>query len=551
MVNVDDLVISLTIKETGKLGQLKKQLDAIVGKRGQKAPSFNLDPSIKADLNYIKRRIIFLMPTSIPGKMRPKAMAETARIAESIIAGKDIRAYAEKITPINQEVLKRTMAEFKVKTRPELVDVLEDKIRDWSLRLESIMSGTWVNDSAQAFLVSIDDMIKRIEVPEGWGKTLMRNIDNSIGERNKEVADILRKIGFEIKAEQGIARIKQEKESKISAGEYGIWREKSLEDFTRAFQITSEENIKLFNELSATIPSQKEGTVKLMDIFAKKLGIPITDLWNLTEKQVKSTEELRVLSGLLLASSGYKFGGERAKGVPLGIQEHMFESLRRLMTAIDPELAKDYAKEELQRIEEKFLEDFEKNIGTTKSDLFERSRIDFLIGNIKKTMSLVKDFFGPEAAEQWKDIDSVFAEQKKIASESNRGQIRDYMGLVGEERLILLAGQIMESFTKMFPKVLSKRMDIALKAEEVGLTTRLTEAQKLEIKAGSDLVMVGEKIDAHLDAFIKEYEIKGMDVMPEFKKIYNELMKVKSMLGASLVKVTPPVEEPKKEPDVI
>ena len=545
MVTVDDLVISLTIKETSKLGRLQKQLDSIVGKKGEKAPTFGLDASVKADLSAIKRRIIFLMPTTIPGKNKPYAMAETARIASSILE-KDIRDYAEKITPKNPDVLKRTMAEFGVKTRPELVDALEDKIKDWQLRLEEVMSKTWTNDQAQKFLVNIDDLISRAEVPEGWSKVLMTNIDNAIGERNKEVAEILRKVGLDIKAEQYVATIKAEKLAQIGSSEEGIWRDKSQDEFLRAFNITSKEGIDLFKREFALIPSRKEGTQILMENFATDLKMSITDLWNITEKQVNDNEKIRVLSALLLNSIGYIKGGQRPAGIPLGTQKHIFESLKKMMTSIDPGLG--YTKEESIPILEGLAKEFEHKVGKTMSDMFEHYRVDFLIG-IKEDIGIIKDLFGEKIATQLKDVGTLWIEQKKLLTESNRGQFRNYIQLVGVKRLIGLASLTLDSFTSMFPNVLTKNMNLALKSEEIGLIPRLTEAQKIGIREEAESIFVEEKLLAGIGKLIEDHEAGQVDIKPEFKDLYNALVEgfqgMKALFEAYKKKnvADPPTEE--------
>ena len=519
MVTVDDLVISLTIKETSKLGRLQKQLDSIVGKKGEKAPTFGLDASVKADLSAIKRRIIFLMPSTIPGKAKPYAMAETARIASSILE-KDIRAYAKKIMPKDQNVLQRTMAEFGVETKDELVDVLEDKIKDWQLRLEEVMSRTWVNDQAQKFLVSIDDLIHRAEVPEGWSKVLMTNIDNAVGERNKEIADILKKLGLTVKPEQWIARIKPEFVKKMYPAEAPLqpgettprpFFKQNLEELMKAFKIEGKENKSNMGNLVKTYYDMKINTQELLEKLSDEFNINLQDLWNVTDKEVAKSEELRMVAALLTIVAQQASQAGLETGVPLGFQKIMWESLKKLRVG------------DTSKYSERMMEGVYKRFGKTFSDAFEKYRIDFLITDIQENIEIIKDLFGEKIATQLSDVQSLWVEQKKILSETNKGQFRIYNELVGSKRLIGLATHVMESFTSLFPKILTKTMNIATKGEEVGLKGQLTEAQKLEIKEEAESIFVEEKLLAGIGKLFEDQDSRQVDVKPEFKELYKAL----------------------------
>ena len=69
MVSVDDLVISLRIDETSNLGNLQKQLTALVGKKGEKAVAIGLDPGFKRDMDIIKSKMMLLTHIA-PGARR-------------------------------------------------------------------------------------------------------------------------------------------------------------------------------------------------------------------------------------------------------------------------------------------------------------------------------------------------------------------------------------------------------------------------------------------------------------------------------------------------
>jgi len=412
------------------------------------------------------------------------------------------------------------MAEFGVKTKDELIDVLEDKIKDWQLRLETIISRDWVNDQAQSFLVSIDDLIKRAEVPEGWAKVLMTNIENSIGERNKEIAEILKKLGLSVKPEQWVARIKPEKlkglyptEPELAEGETKVrpFFKQNLEQLMKAFKIEGEANKSLMGNLVKNFYDMKLNTVELLEKLSEEFNINLEELWNVQDKEVAKKEQLRMVAGLLAVVMQQAAQEGRETGIPLGFQKTIWEALKKLKWG------------DTSRFPESMMKSVLDQFGKSFTDAFEKVRIDFMLTNIKEDIAIIKNLFGDKIAEQLKNIDSAFIEQKKILSETNRGQFRIYSELVGANRLIGLASVILDSFTTMFPDILTKRMDIASKTVELGLVPRLTDAQKLEAKEEAESIFSEEKLLANIGRLLDEQEAGQVDVKPQYRELYNAI----------------------------
>jgi len=519
---VDDLVISLRIKETGKLGQLKKQLDTLVGKTGRGVGAGMM--FMKRDLNilredtgFIKRRILFLMPTEIPGKARPYAMAETARIA-SVTLEKNIRAYAEKLIPQRQDVLEATMAEFGVETREDLIDALEDKIKDWQLRLEDVMKRDWVSESAQKFIGRIDDLIKRKTFTVGKAKELMRDIDESIGERNKEIAELLKKLGLTVKPEQWIARLRPEKFAKVFPSNEGL--REDWEEMGKLFDITSKENLNTLMRMWDTIDKLEGGTPEALEVLSKKFGVDLKELWNLTKEEVRKSEDLRTVALLTFRAMGAE-RGKKAIGFPLGFRQMIFDVLKEMRTRVPLGGSEELRK----RQEEKLIARFEKEYGKSMKYLFEKYRIDFLITDVQETLDKIEKIFGKDIADKLQKVDSIFIEQKNILSETNRGQIRVYEALTGNKRLMVLATEIMSSFTSMFPEIMSKRMDIALERQKAGLIKELTEEKKEEIREEAEERLGSERLEAEILKLCEQYpdiEVVGNAILTLIRLIVKE-----------------------------
>lgn len=543
MVTVDDLTISLTIKETSKLGKLQKQLNTLVGTKGEKEVTVSLDQSVVNDISYIKKRVMFIAPTQIPGKAQPFAMSETARILSTQL-GENIRAYAEKLVPKRQDVLKATMKEFGVENRDELIDALEDRIRDWQLRLEDIQRRNWVSDGAQKFLVRIDDLVKRVKLPVGWAKDLMTNIDKSIGERNKEVAELLQKLGFNVKPEQWVARIKKEKLTVMFGSEGRDFIKQNMSKIQKAFNINTKELQNRINLLTIQAEKWEGGTVGALEKLAKEFKIPLEDLWNITDKEVAKSEELRAISALLTIITNIARKRGEPTAIPLGMQKSQIIAMKEIHFGDISKLSEELQKQVRKQIEEKF--------GTKIKDIFEKYRIDFLITNIQNSLEKIEVIFGKEIAESLKNFDSAFIEQKQILSETNKGQFRIYEALVGNKRLIGLATQVLTSFTNLFPEILTKRMDLATQTLNAEIREKLTDLEKEKLQEEAEEFISEENIVSRFEEMFKDFggvvdpKIILETLLKELKVATNERLQIINILKAKRL-LTKKESEPPQE----
>lgn len=132
MVTVDDLVISLTIKETGKLGKLQKQLNAIVGKTGKLGIArFSASLMyIKRDLNAIRSRLKWLRPTELPTEKDPKGIR--------MVAGTILQDLKDKGEKIVRKLLKTPNTETYYKEFDVTIGNEEELIQKMLLYLDNI-----------------------------------------------------------------------------------------------------------------------------------------------------------------------------------------------------------------------------------------------------------------------------------------------------------------------------------------------------------------------------------------------------------------------------
>jgi len=300
MPTVDDLVISLTIKETGSLGKLKKEVEALTGKRmgfGKTIPNLMYLKrdliGLKDDTNWIKKRIIFLMPTVIPRS--GEKLKETARIAHSLI-DTTRESLIDKMATTKE--LKSIMEANDIKTEEELRVFLGEKLNEYQYRLEDIMKGIWTGDKAQKFVVRLNNLISAQALKSGKAKMLLDDIENSIAEMNREIAMLLTEKGLPTVPEFTAWYPEKEKFIKKysplarlwSSGEFGYtWNE--VENMLGLTSEKSKQTIKDMNELFFT----SKNTIDFLKSASKKFGVTLSEA-TFDLKKIESDEILKAIA---------------------------------------------------------------------------------------------------------------------------------------------------------------------------------------------------------------------------------------------------------------
>jgi len=497
MPTVDDLVISLTIKETSKLGSLAKQLEAIVGKRGEKAPKFGFDKTIKTDLNLIKQRLTYLMPTEIPGSERPKAMAITAKIEFDLI-DKYIKKYVEKLTPIDEKDVKNFAKGLGI-PEEDLGKFLESKLRDWQYRLEEIMSETWTTPSAQRFLVRIDDLISRKEMVEGGRKTIFTSIENSISEFNAEVAQLLKKLGIFAIPEFSVFKMTEDVLSTI-ADDLGTLR-LNMDELEKIAGITgSAEAEGAYKQIKniANIISLKD-PLKYIEQAFKTLGISKKDVQEkmFTEAGVMADPRLRAMIPSIIQVAVRR--GE-APGIPRGFAQAIKTVVNKAVGG--------------PGIQEQF---------------YQYVRPDLLI--ISDELKILTDLVGPDIAKQITEGFFEFSEFKKILTQENADQFIKYKTYVGD-RLFGLSSSIQESFKRFAPDILTAQINIMQELAKAGAIYKLTESQKEELIKEAQKGIGAESIKKFLTDLFQGLPIETFS-KEEREKVYEYLHEIAGNLGVN------------------
>jgi len=192
MPTVDDLTISLTIKNNSNLDKLRKNLDAIlkttgtgIGGAGKGGRDLSDQmKKIKSAISRMDEQMNFLLPTISPPAGSKLAQQEYARrVSSNIEAFKENIAEflsPEKIDSLRNLAKDLNITELTTENMQEGIEKLLDK---YNMITQSIAKGELImtGEKAKKFLESIDDVIKKI-MSKGSNLTKLRKIEKNIPE---------------------------------------------------------------------------------------------------------------------------------------------------------------------------------------------------------------------------------------------------------------------------------------------------------------------------------------------------------------------------------
>jgi hypothetical protein len=452
MPTVDDLTISLTIKETSKLGQLQKQLEALVGKKGEKAPIIGLDPTMKADLTYIKRELALIAPATIPGKGNIERMAHSARKLINWIDKQDIKSLASRIIPQDQSKREEMARELGV-TIDDLEDTLSKRVETYIKALQMVggkltTAGRWSQDLLDAWM-----KMQRIgpEMPETERKMIFNSFQKAIKENNELMLEFFKKKGIKAfheapkfrKFSESFRRKVYESKKTLARTPEGepMIREEIYSSYLLPLKETREE-AKEYAMKMRGIVSDSEDTVDVFNKVAKNFKLTseqAMEMFMATEKEIKTKPFLQAI-----ASTLFKVAWEKKGGVPLEYAKYF----KNIMTALWGKMGGKQFKE--------------MNIRGAEGIFDELRKVDFtLLGTTTK--KLIEAGL-PKTAEAFKKLGEPFIhflEQKDIAKAGRTtvGELKEYREVYGEKHISLFADAVRTDLKDMFPNITMEALD--------------------------------------------------------------------------------------------
>lgn len=541
MVTVDDLVISLTIKETSKLGQLQKQLEALVGKKGEKAPIIGIDPTMKADLIFIKRELSLIAPTTIPGKGNIERMAHSARKILNWINKQEIENLANRIIPQDQSKREEMAKELGVEIT-NLEDELKKRVETYTKALQMVggkltTAGRWSQDLLDAWM-----KIQRIgpEMPETERKMIFNSFQKAIKENNELMLALFKKKGITVFHEkpqfrefsEAFRRKVYESKKTLARTEEGkpFLREEIYSMFLLPIKETREE-AKEYAMKMRDIVADSEDTVDVFNKVAKEFKLTskeALDMFMATEKEIKAKPFLQAV-----ASAVFKVAWEKKGGAPIEYAKHF----RKILGALWGRIAgKDLDKWGI------------KDIFTTLR------KIDFTL--ISATADKLKEAGLEKIAENFEKLGEPtfhFLEQKDIAKAGREtiGELKNYISSYGEKNISLFGNAVRTQLKDLFPNITMDVLDTWGKvfAEDIIITPLKEELEEMSKdiekqreayieRLTKETGISKEDLDSQLDTIEQLFETERkrsfMAVPPAIMKDLDYMTKASKKLGINL-----------------
>lgn len=489
---VDDLVISLTIKEGGNLDKLRKQLKAIVGEKGEKKKlDFGkLDPSIKKDLDWIKHEISFIAPGMIPGSGDKWGLAKTGKkylkwvrerggsdnLAERVIPKLDKDIKAMKIG------LGLDADASMVELKETLVDIID---KDWIEKLKAISLEQITGEEARDILLVWNKIQGSALATDKERKMLFSAMQTATKENNRLLLSIFKKKGiqamFEPKFREFLPAVAEQLSHQFFQDEQGHWRnyfdemlnenDMSPEDFKKAKKAISD----FQNELTRLDPKSSMG---YFNFVADKLGLDSEEAMKATMAEIQADWKKRVLAAAMIFGAVERGGGIpsiRSRGAG-GSYTHF--AVEKMLPPYIPPRVLGMDKYTIEGMFTKL------------------SKIDFALFNA--SIEKLKEF----NLEALGDKLVAFIEQKVFAGPGIEDQVNRFLRVYGSEFVGIIAESISPGLLEEMPDLKTGLFNVWKEAVESGVKAVIPDEaiKKFQELAESEVTM--EKLRSGLEIII-------------------------------------------------
>ena len=264
MTTVDDLRISVSIDETSNLGNLQKQLTALVGKKGDKQIDLGaLDTSIKRDLQIIKDGIVKFTPTVLVGENIKEA---------ALNLGADLKT--------NKNLTKVTLQRYGINI---------DKYESFIQELFNITRGfTKMNsDQQKGFIAEMTKFRMIVEMKGGDRETLVKRLTRMMLEAgfHEKLIDIFREANIKLLSKPPMFEL-----TKKSIG-------KSFKDVIKQYESETE-----FVELKEIFDRNSDALIAITEAYEHIKG-DVFDITEVTQDMIENDQDLRMIIVAQVASA--------------------------------------------------------------------------------------------------------------------------------------------------------------------------------------------------------------------------------------------------------
>lgn len=294
MPNVEDLTISLTVKETGKLGQLKKKLDSIMGAGGAgiefqpQLPGFQ---SMKDDVKYIKSKLLKELSRIFPQFWGGEAtrVQETMERAGTLM--KQLDTFGERIMDSIKErggfekAAKALGLKIGDTTEEEISRRLEHFIESMRAGAQEILKGNWTDDRSRLWLKIMEDIVKDTgsdinQILGQFRKSMEHMPEDFLQKAIKLLAD---SVGTYVERELNMMPFKSW--TKLIEN----FDPESVNEFLKRLEEFKNEEIK---NLIEPFKDMGKASTKLFEVLKDKFGFSGKELSTILKSQQKLEEEM-------------------------------------------------------------------------------------------------------------------------------------------------------------------------------------------------------------------------------------------------------------------
>lgn len=498
MVTVDDLVISLTIKETSKLGKLQKQLEDLQsGKLTTGIGGSGAGGLINNMFQKISSKLRSLIGNQVATHFQPHKMSLQA-VAQREHYQRDRRGYAMKLIESGGE--EKMKKEYKVTTTDELIELMQNKIENWFAYYDLIISKQMTTKGASSLLSSMNDFLFRGPLEGDKRKVYIEVIDSKFKEFQGEIETLFKGFGLDIIPQFTTFFMKSKfMEKLVRKGEgQGEWVSRTMIKDLLKLDETSEE---LFKKLQ---PAFNDAT-DLYDYISrasKILDMPLkAEMFDVEGKTIRSSNILKTLAADMFFLWETRLKGKG--GAPRGFHD----IFREILTKNFPYLA--------------------------KHDIYEKRAVDITLLNANEEKLI--ELLGDEDISKYLSEGAFgFIELKKMLKAKHIAQVKEQEELYGKKPVIF-GTSTSSNFETQNPGFKTLLIDIFTKLQKEGLMKKLTEQEIENEKKKSEAVLPVEQLINAVESISKMIEHQKDN--PEFKEINENLANIIKKLDEEKIKI--------------
>lgn len=533
MVNtIGEIAVSLSINKTGQLANLQKQLETIIGPKGEKDPviTAELDPKLLSDLTYIRRKIDFLLPPKQYGSTRrAQFFEEMAGVLNNLRRNSD--ELKERIRNMPERDWEKfiRMHGLEGASKEEIDKKLDEILAEWDLYMSNILDKKIANIDVERFKSDVRKFIGEsgTDLSRVWGA--VRKIDQDMKENNPLWERMMRALGVLKEGQVPYRGFTRQMEKLLQENEdfrdY-VEKEFDLEDID-----LNDTSVKEIREQLQILPGKELTLSQIVDIMESREDI----------------DEKQIVSLVRVAIKEYIEGNRENIILPrkffLDHFDDIQDQFRKNSKDLDDILDMNY---DLTTFFEETRPDLE--LSLEKYEEIKNDLPPFFVKHIEK----LRNEFGPAFDKMGEELDMTDEEIEKLKKEffskiivevknqankttRNINQLHNYVSAVGDNLIYVARGysdQMMNELESLDVEFGSVRPYVEL--QKKGLQELIPD-EKLESFFTNQADIIAQKITGMIEGIKLSAKEKGEEINNE--ELMNKMISLIEMVKGDSQKI--------------